>query len=119
MLGVPDQRTAFEIVLVSALDAGPSNRCSAPLGRQGNNAFAHQPQHDVQTDAAEEVVRAQPVVYTTVRDLPPVHLAAVSQTGAALVTDRNALFKPPKVWADAWWVWAWCRHERRPSAGVF
>jgi hypothetical protein len=97
MMGVPDQRTAFDIVSVPALHPGPRNRCGTPLGRQGNNALAHQPQHDVQTNAAEEVVRAQAVVYTTVRDLPPVHQAAVSQTGAALVTDRNALFKSSKV----------------------
>ena len=97
---VPDTRSAVDKVRVPALRAGSRDRCRAPLGRQRNNGVVHQPQHDVQTDAAEKMVRAQAVVYTSVRYLVPVHLAPVSQTCASLVTDWNALFKPPKVPRD-------------------
>ena len=97
---VPDTRSAVDKVRVPALHAGSRDHCRAPLGRQRNNGVAHQPQHDVQTDAAEKMVRAQAVVYTSVRYFVPVHLAPVSQTCASLVTDWNALFKPPKVPRD-------------------
>ena len=111
-LGVPDKRTAVDIVSVPALDAGSRDCFRAPLGRQRNNIVAHQPQHDVQTDAAEKMVRAQAVVYTSVRYFLPVHLAPVSLTVATLVTDWNALFKPPKVPRDSVLVGQW-RHQSK------